>query len=37
MKKKLHQGGAESLNLYTLNFGDGTLGYSTFPWDYEDR
>ncbi|KIM30567.1 hypothetical protein M408DRAFT_287576 [Serendipita vermifera MAFF 305830] len=34
MKKALHTGGANTLNVYTVGFSDGTLGYATFPWSY---
>ncbi|KAG9057914.1 hypothetical protein FS842_002916 [Serendipita sp. 407] len=34
MKKALHTGGANVLNVYTVGFTDGTLGYATFPWSY---
>ncbi|KAG9053691.1 hypothetical protein FS842_007420 [Serendipita sp. 407] len=34
MKNALHTGGASTLNVYTVNFADGTLGYAAFPWDY---
>lgn len=34
MKRALRQGGPSSLNLYSVNFTDGTLGFATFPWDY---
>lgn len=35
MKKALRQGdGAKALNIYSVNFNDGTLGFATFPWDY---
>ncbi|TFK70945.1 metalloprotease [Pluteus cervinus] len=38
MKAALREGGADSLNIYTVSFQDpaitGLLGYSTFPWDY---
>ncbi|PVG02425.1 zincin [Serendipita vermifera] len=34
MKKALHTGGANTLNVYTVGFTDGTLGYATFPWSY---
>jgi hypothetical protein len=34
MKTALHTGGANTLNVYTVGFTDGTLGYATFPWSY---
>jgi len=41
MKKKLRKGGVNALNIYTVGFeegpGSGLLGYSTFPWDYENN
>ncbi len=33
-KNALHQGGANTLNLYFANPPDGTLGWATFPWDF---
>ncbi|CAO1622295.1 unnamed protein product [Sympodiomycopsis kandeliae] len=36
MKTTLRQGGADTLNVYTVDFDDGTLGFATFPWDYAD-
>lgn len=36
MKTALRQGGADTLNVYTVDFQDGVLGFATFPWDYED-
>jgi len=33
MKKALYQGNASVLNLYTVDFPDDLLGYSTFPFD----
>jgi hypothetical protein len=38
MKRTLHQGDAASLNLYFLKpaASSGLLGFSTFPWDYEN-
>lgn len=41
MKTLLRTGGAASLNVYSVGFRDGEgaglLGYSTFPWDYNDK
>ena len=34
MKKALHTGTADDLNLYTNNMGGGLLGWATFPYDY---
>jgi hypothetical protein len=33
-KTALHQGTKSALNIYTANLGNNTLGWSTFPWDY---
>ncbi|CAO1623068.1 unnamed protein product [Parajaminaea phylloscopi] len=38
MKRSLRRGdGAKALNIYSVNFQDGTLGYATFPWDYKNN
>lgn len=34
MKSALHTGGRRTLNLYLCEPNDGTLGYSSFPWEY---
>ncbi|KAG8804835.1 hypothetical protein FRC16_000089 [Serendipita sp. 398] len=34
MKNALHTGGASTLNVYTVDFADNTLGLAAFPWDY---
>lgn len=36
-KQRLRSGGAEVLNIYSVNLGDGVLGRSTFPQDYAER
>lgn len=37
MKIALRQGdSAKALNIYSVRFQDGTLGFATFPWDYAD-
>jgi len=34
MKTKLHKGDVGTLNVYLTAATDGTLGWSSFPWDY---
>ncbi len=36
MKKALHQGDSETLNVYVANIGGGLLGWAYFPKDYND-
>nr|WP_239647122.1 zinc metalloprotease [Nocardiopsis salina] len=35
IRAELHQGGPETLNVYTADLGSGVLGFSTFPQDIE--
>ncbi len=35
-KKALHQGGSETLNVYTADIGGGLLGWAYFPKDYNN-
>ena len=37
MKTQLRQGGAADLNLYSVGFKSGLLGYSTYPFNYESN
>lgn len=36
MKAQLRKGDAKTLNLYSVDFNNGLLGYSSFPWNIED-
>ncbi|KAG8841992.1 hypothetical protein FRB91_004514, partial [Serendipita sp. 411] len=35
MKNALHTGGANTLNVYTVDFVDNMLGWGTYPWAYK--
>ncbi len=35
MKVSLRQGDAKTLNLYSVDFNNGLLGFSSFPWDVQ--
>lgn len=37
MKTALRQGNEKVLNLYSVDFNNGLLGYATFPWSVEDN
>lgn len=37
MKSSLRQGDAGVLNLYSVDFSNGLLGYSSFPWDVQSN
>jgi hypothetical protein len=37
IKKKLREGNAETLNIYTANLSGGALGWATFPSDLVSR
>lgn len=37
MKNALRKGGAGALNIYSVHFTDGLLGYATFPQDYSSN
>lgn len=37
MKIALRKGSADDLNIYSLNPGDGLLGWASFPWSYANN
>lgn len=37
MKAELREGGAGALNIFTVAPQDGTLGWTTYPWEYNRR